>query len=217
MKKPMKSIPRLPKQVSGGALDDRIPEPAVKLIQELEGETEEIADRIGNEIGWYRLMKQSQATAPQVAELLNHLGRMHEASRFLHDSIRDMPLELGARMRDKIYSMGGDEFLSLDSLNRQLIVFNALTNYAAKEITPYRGRTGDKKNGHEHQLLSHVAEILEHRYPQMKLEEAAGTAAAIVSNVCVVPTEPKKARAAIRKFRGSGWMKKPANVGADHP
>lgn len=196
----MKKIKRLSEQVSGGWLDCRLAPEALQAIASINGDREAMRKLIQNRVGWFRLTRESRQTEPQTKELREHLKRVQEAAKFVGESIAKLPLHADALFHDKIYHLGGDHFLSVPNFNNELAKVAALMGYIATQIEP-TGK-GDKSSLLEHQLLSEVESIIEeHCSEKMGLLALAGIAAEIVSHVCLVPTDPKKAREKILKVR----------------
>jgi len=198
----VKKIKRLPIQVSGGALDDRLDPKVLEIIESIQGNQEAMRKGIENRVGWFRMFRDSRQTEPQAQDLMEHLQRIREAARFVGESITSLPLSAGALFHDKIYHMGGDQYLSPRTLEQELVKVEALMGYIAKQIEP-RGK-GDKSSALEHQLLSDVASIIEeHSDRKIGQVALAGIAAEITSHICLVPTDPKKAREKIIRVRAA--------------
>lgn len=197
---------RISKQITGGWVDESLSEAAEQFIASLPGASE-LRQFVARELGRYRMFRLSHQTAPQPAEVVEHLARIAALADELRAGLELIPPEMMAHAKGLASNAWGvDHYRFDEKLRSDLMRLSALTRRASKDVIT--GRSGERPNTLKRSLLSAVAGEIE-RLGFGKVE-AAGMAAELLTLAGVhdLPATPEKARAAVRAHqKGLGLEK----------
>ncbi|MCY1295661.1 hypothetical protein D9M70_450120 [compost metagenome] len=195
---------KLKRQVTGGWVDESLPDRAIDLIRAVPGTDNSLIDAIGRRLGLYRGFRQFYDTEPQVAVLVRHLEYLASKSHELMKDIQSLPSNAEAIATELMFTSWAESFPQFEQrLTQDLVRFSALMNAVAVRMKPLLGRRGERPNTLEHSLLSDVAQMLQNTGCGMKRIEEAQKAVEILvaAGVGDLPGTPEKARRVIIAWR----------------
>jgi hypothetical protein len=208
------------KPYSGGWVDERIPDEAIRIIADLPGDPEILQRRIAALLGAYRDWLKLRETTPTPTEVQKHIEKAAGQSRKLAQSMELLPAEMGHEIKRRgVFTADGETGRSPSEIAQQLQRQAALFDKWGSALLGVSGKAGKKHRTLEHRLLSDTAHYLEEMAGQNKT--TAANLAVDILQACGVEYLPQsetdvpsalrkdQPRSAIKTYRKNHPLKPP--------